>query len=508
MSTAVPPDRAASEEPPTFTPSSARYQITSALSPERKQFLADAYYYKGHVFLKVGEEWVGLSVSMLAELLLSLDFTECPKTAKAMAREVFLRSRMHHPLSFVGELAGLPGGVHGTAHGRVLVPVGLRLLRGNNGSWYAIERYLRSLLGKDQMLVFMANLKVAREILRSGDRRTVTVQFFVGSPGCGKSVILRLIAMALGGRCANAFRFISGATDYNSDLAGVETLLVDDDMPHDPRRSTVRMTARIKGIMGGAAHRIEGKGRNAVAASLTQFVVGAVNENHAAIRAIPRLSEDFADKITLYYCRKGELPATRATGGALLCETLSAELPAFLHAVDSMEIPERLRDDRYGVKAQHAPEVLSRLAEADTVKVLLGIVALLSDHDKRFEGRSAELHAQLLESTTTKRDYAEFIRLHMGAAPIQHLGELLNEASESHPEQVRALPPRDGHRRWLIVRDPGAAVAPVAPQGQSSVESVAASSTTPTAPAEVMAAPAPTEAPVATSTTEPTEAVE
>jgi hypothetical protein len=81
---------------------------------------------------------------------------------------------------------------------------------------------------------------------------------------CGKSLVQRY-SLSLGGRAAKPYRYMSGATEFNSDLFGAEHLMVEDEVPSTDIRTRRIFGARIKDFMANELQSCHAKQRQAQA---------------------------------------------------------------------------------------------------------------------------------------------------------------------------------------------------------------------------------------------------
>ncbi len=91
-----------------------------------------------------------------------------------------------------------------------------------------------------------------------------------------------------------------------------------------------------------------------------------MNDDPEAIRVLPPLDDHVADKIIILRASKKEMPMPTRTLGEqeAFRKKIVEELPAFLFwLLKEFEVPESLRDPRYGVKAFHHPYISEILSE-------------------------------------------------------------------------------------------------------------------------------------------------
>ena len=143
--------------------------------------------------------------------------------------EFLCRVRSENLLDHVMEIAGRPRGVHRYQNNLFLVKKGATIIPSKPGGTGFIDRIIRKLLPDDkQYRSFMAWLHSARRALLDRRRRQLPVLVIAGGAGDGKSLLIEIVRLSLGGRSANAHSYLNGKTRFNADLAGAELLYLDD----------------------------------------------------------------------------------------------------------------------------------------------------------------------------------------------------------------------------------------------------------------------------------------
>lgn len=356
-------------------------------------------------------------------------------------------------IHFAGPLAGHPRGIHTASGSRLLATVSPEIIKATPGTWLTLRAVLEGLLddpstGQVQVNTLLSWLKVARESLLINCPRPGQVLALAGPPVCGKTLLIDIIAAALGGRRANPYSYFTGRTNFNADLAGAELLAVDDEAGSTDIRSRRKLAANIKSCLFSGAVRIEGKNKTAFTFQPCWRMVMALNDEPEALLVLPPITEDIGDKITLLKCHKRPLPMPAHTldERSAFFATLKAEIPAMLAWLEAWEIPAELKDERCGVKAYHHPDILAGLLELSPegqLTILIDTACHTGFLPLPWEGTAVALNGILTACPETSRDAEKLLGQWHGAT-----GTYLARLDDS---RVVKLAIRDGIQRWRLL---------------------------------------------------------
>src|ERR1700722_10582557 len=163
---------------------------------------------------------------MDAGLDLDLQNTKGMKLGEAQ----LLEAQKKHYVDYAGALAGRRAGFFITPSGkRILVTSEAQPIEPKRGKFDGIEKFLGELLGAEQCTYFLCWLHVALDSLRRGVNRPGQLVAFIGPPGCGKSFGHVLITRLLGGRSGKPYRYMTGQTTFNNELAEAEHQVIEDE---------------------------------------------------------------------------------------------------------------------------------------------------------------------------------------------------------------------------------------------------------------------------------------
>jgi hypothetical protein len=294
---------------------------------------------------------------------------------------------MSNRVDYAGPLCGRPAGLHNENGLRVLATRGPEFIEGTAGDWETIGAMLANLLGRTagdphaaiQQDLFMAWLHLARDALRNpAEHRPGQVLALVGPADCGKSLLQSaIITPALGGRTADPALFFVGATDFNADLWGAEHLAIGDKAldVEGAQRSALRN--ELKRAVAEPSYPLHGKCRDGQTFRPIWRISLSANDDAESAGNLPPLDGSFEDKIIYLRCYAPPAPffdAERKGARETFAAKLRAELPAFVHAVDSFTIPAPLRKARFGVTEWHHPAVLALLGEGDPLRPIAEVL--------------------------------------------------------------------------------------------------------------------------------------
>lgn len=360
------------------------------------------------------------------------------------------RLRLENFVSYIGPVAGHPAGIYiAPDSGQpFLVTSGPRIIEGQAGKFPFIADFLADLLGRgEQAEAVIAWLRQARRNVIDRQRRPLPASVFVGPRCCGKSLLLEVARQILGGRSASAFAALSGNTDFNGDIIGAELLVIDDEIASRDHRARTALAQGIKKYLFASHVRAHSKFREAVNMRPVHAVAIAVNDEPEHLQVLPAIDDSVADKISLFACSPARLDGL--DDREEIGRRIAAELPAFVHYLDSTEHPAHLCNQRTGAAAWQSPEVLERLQsispEEHLRELMTQCVAVTERIAEKgcWSGTAAEME-QLLRSDQVTQHSARSL-LSWNAACGSYLGKLMTAGRcEITKSIVR------GNPRWRI----------------------------------------------------------
>lgn len=333
-----------------------------------------------------------------------------------------------------------------------------------NGVWEKLERdpkpppffweFVQELLPDDQWQYFCYWLAIALRSLRRGDFRPGQVILLAGPAQCGKSLLQCIITEILGGRSSDPFRYMMGLTQFNKDLCGAEHWQIEDPATTTDIRARRQFGAMLKACTVNRDFSIHQKGKDALTLPIFRRVSISVNNEPENLAVCPPLDPSIEDKIFMFRCEavKAAFGGFRMPTGELdrakIWERVRAEVPGIRAWLlkTFRRVPANIRDDRFGVKAWHHPELRSELASlAPETRLLQLIDQVMFTGDgpfSSFHGKHVEL-----EMALRKSEYAfevEKVLRFVGAC-----GSYLGKLARTEPYRV-SKHVKDGYTHWTI----------------------------------------------------------
>lgn len=414
---------------------------------EKMDPVSEFFYDGARYFMDTGLEYVPMDQKSVARHM------KCWGLNRDEIDAAICQIQIHRHINYAGPLAGHQRGLHTAGGVKLLATVSPEVIKAKSGSWDTLCSVLTGLLedpeiGKVQLDTFFSWLKIARESLLTNRRRPGQAIAFAGPRGSGKSLLIDITELALGGRRANPYAYFTGRTNFNGDLAGAELLAVDDEAGSTDIRSRRTLAANIKACLFSGAVRIEGKNKTAFTFRPCWRMLVALNDEPESLLVLPPITEDIGDKIILFRCHKKPLPMPAHTLDErdAFFTKLRSELPGLLDWLEKWEVPTHLREERCGVKAYHHPAIFHGLHELSPEGQLIGLVDAANEAGVLplpWAGTATELKGILCHCPQTARDAEK----QLGSWPPatgSYLGRL-------EGERVERLPKKDGIQRWRVL---------------------------------------------------------
>lgn len=376
-----------------------------APTPQRTPEAVEVYYDSGKKSFwgqNTQREWIELNESSLRRILKARGYSSNLPDGAALSPldQQIMRLQLDHGVHFAGEIAGYAAGPRQINGSRVLVVRGAAPISPAKGSCETVKDFLGQLLG-EQLVYVLGWLRSAVAALRAGpDWRPGQMLALAGPAGCGKSLFQALVTELLGGRVAKPYRYLIGDTAFNSELFEAEHLAIEDEAASTDMRTRRHFGAQLKNLIVNTVQSYHAKGRAAL--SLTPFwrVTITLNDEPENLLVLPPLDESLRDKIILLRAFRVAFPyhPDDLAGRKHFRAQLSKELPAFLAWLREWRIPERLKDQRYGVKAWQNPELVEALQELSAEDRLLNLIDTAERDGKLltpWEGTAMQLETAL-----------------------------------------------------------------------------------------------------------------
>ena len=143
---------------------------------------------------------------------------------------------------------------------------------------------------------------------------------------------------------------------------------------------------------------------------------------------------------TVFMPMKSDSPKSRVE----FWDGVRAEIPSFLHFIENYEIPEDLRESRFGVKAYQHPELVEILKEMTHENRLMALMEIIViPENGSWKGTLEELETALFEDSTFKRQIEKL--LYYPTALLTYIRRL----QKSMPERVKHIK-ANGKNQWEL----------------------------------------------------------
>jgi len=418
----------------------------------------DAYYESGKCYFLIRDQdqnWMRVSDRSFMLHLALADYDTQPAKGQVLsaAQKLMLRIQTERNIVYSGPLAGFDAGMHVQSGCKVLVTQSPIYPSCKPGDWSVIQALLEGMFQTpdvDQTPFFHLWLQVA-------DRSFVSKNFvpgpalaMAGASFSGKTLLSRLVTRVLGNRAASPYRYLSGKTEFNSDLLGKEVLILDDETPSKDLRTRRSIGTGIKNMLFAGIQ--SGHGKNANAVTLRPFwrLLILINDEIENLMVLPPIDESLNDKLILLKIirRAMPMPATSPDDQAVFWNMLESQIPAYLHFLrHEFKAPAGSEiDPRTGVINYKHPELLIQLSEIapETHMWSLVLATVLKD-SREWIGSQEEITQQLCSSSFA------FEARKLLSWPTA-AGTYLSRLHKSNPKQVEKFRNSDDERLWRLKR--------------------------------------------------------
>jgi hypothetical protein len=218
-----------------------------------------------------------------------------------------------------------------------------------------------------------------------------------GPPGCGKTFFQWLITQFFGGRSAKPYRYMTGGTTFNEDLAYAEHLPMGDVAASYQITARKAFASQIKEFCVEPEMSIHGKNKMAITLPTFRRLTISINDEPEHLLIIPPIDNDMVNKIMLLKCSEATLHKDRNVNQ----REFLGELPNLAAFLQDWKIPKAIQDVRFGVKAYQHPELLRVVTESSPETTLLTIiddVIWTDDDEMSWRGNAEQLKVTLLQS--------------------------------------------------------------------------------------------------------------
>jgi hypothetical protein len=349
-------------------------------------------------------EWIRFTESSLKRLMERTIYSNLTKEERpdSLIADHLVALQTRLDIALATPMAGYKAGVHHIAGERILVTKSARPVRPRKGEWQTLRSFLETLL-PDQTQYLYGWLKSAFKTLREPPPFRPGQLFAIAGPsGCGKSLLQNIITELFGGRSAKPYAFMTGQTNFNSELFYAEHLMIEDQAASTNIADRLKFGANIKNMLVNETQTLYRKGRESLTATPFWRATLSVNDEPEALIVLPPINADLQDKIILTKATTAKYPFDSEDIKARRAwrERITHELSAFVSFLAGWRIPDGLKDQRYGICAYQHPELLEHLAELAPQADVLDLIDALkpwAPDEKWIDVTAVDLRERLLE---------------------------------------------------------------------------------------------------------------
>lgn len=346
------------------------FKPTLATSRKAKESL-NAYYdahKKEYLIKNARDGWISLNETQFKRILRYEGFSPYVPKDESLSplEDCLVYLQRHKDVYYVGPLAGFSAGFYEIDESRILVTNSPKIIIPEKGEWPILGQFLSNLFvdgDRDQRPYVYGWTKIAYESLRSGQRRPGQALVMAGPHDCGKSLFQNLLTVILGGRSSKPYQYMTGITQFNSDLFEAEHLTVEDEHASMDLRSRRHFGTQIKAMTVNETQRCHGKHQKGLMLRPFWRLSVSLNDEPENMMVLPPMDDSLEDKVILLkaFRRPMPMPTTTQDERAAFWNRLLAELPAFLNFLVQWDVPEALLSRRFGITHFHHPELLTAI---------------------------------------------------------------------------------------------------------------------------------------------------
>jgi len=334
---------------------------------------------------------------------------ESPNDTKELVEVSFEDIEIDRSVDWVGALAGHRRGLVKRNGRTFLITDEPKIPAGVQGSFPLHESIVdQAFPDTDARAVFMGWTAGGVAAIRHQTHQPAPMLVMAGPAKAGKSLLAHIVKMCFGGRSANPMTAWNGQLPWNDNLLAAELLLIDDSVTRTDPRARKAFGSRFKESVYAGDVKIHTRRKSSLSLRPVWRVMVCCNETPENLSVIPPLEEGIEDKIILLKVSSIEtpMPARSVEEKEAFASALADELPAFLHHLESFEVPDHLLDSRSGVMAWKDPELVQAVKAISPEKHLETLIALAiaKGHFPIIDQSGAWMSAADVQSIVQNRD--------------------------------------------------------------------------------------------------------
>lgn len=331
------------------------------------------------------------------------------------------------------DLFGRKAGIHEINGHRLLISRDTILMASNPGDCTTLRAFLVELFGEEQLVYFLGWLKKTRRDFAAGSSDSGQFLIIIGDVKTGKSLLIAILVLMLGGRYASGYSYLTGKSDFNKEIITAGITGLDDELDSMDAATRSKIRARLKSFAFSRKVAVTPKGVDQKTLEPVGRIVIVGNATEEVMQVVPRKTDDMADKVMLLKAHRvhgGTLDKLMADGVPL--DALKSELPAFLDFVERFEIPANKTDLRTGIASYWNPELVT-LMDADDEDA--PAIELIQKHHKLLSSVKGGRSASDILSEVLKGDVNA--RLILGNPTGVTFGRALARIARKRPDLLR-----------------------------------------------------------------------
>jgi hypothetical protein len=405
--------------------------------------------------------WILNGADQFKRFLVSLGYQKKAQRGEPLSEAELLMVSLeqHNGVDYVGSLAGYNSGFYLMNDRRLLVTDSPKIITPAEGNCDIILDIVKNLFVDEeenndtQVCYFLLWLKIAYESLASKSFRPGQVLIMAGERECGKSLLQKIITCVLGGRTAKPYKYMTGKTDFNADLFSAEHLTIEDEASLVDIKARREFGSQIKQFAANEGHRCHAKHRQAIDLMPFWRMSISLNDEPENLLILPPIDESVADKMMILRAFKKPMPMSTAKNEdrQKFWNAIESQLPAFVHYLTTLKVPEDMVSERYGIKHFHNGYISSEISRLAPEQRLLDIIDLcLFNVDEMVVTNEYQLTAYDLESKLLSDNRTR----HEANKLLQHsttCGTYLGRLAKKYPGRVKQTRQAD-KRLWKISR--------------------------------------------------------
>jgi hypothetical protein len=358
-------------------------------------------------------------------------------TTSPLDRAFTALNKQRHRVDWWGALAGRKPAVINHGGKKIIITKGPDLLEPVKGEFPTIREFIEGLWREQATYAHSWN-HLAVSPLYNEKLEPGLALVLAGPVNSGKTAYQNLIITPLlGNRVAKPYSCMIGKTDFNEDWFECEHLKCDDEAPARDYDTQLLFAAELKKLVADPNQWCHGKQKKAITLQPYWRITVSVNDNPEYLKSIPANDETLKDKMAILraYPEATVKLVERLGGKKVFEEKIREELPAYLDwLLNEFEIPEELKDTRFGMRAHQDPEIVEMIEAGTPYMQLYHYLRRelsgrrIGFREDKFEGLDVASIAKRITDFTTPK----------GLVPnsLNTLGKYLTNLSRKFPREI------------------------------------------------------------------------